>query len=349
MTSLAQRQKILNLVDEAVKAGARHKRACEVIGIAASTLRRWVPADGAVVHDKRPTATRPVQAKQLSEEEQARLIEICSRPEFASLPPSQIVPALADQGLYCGSESTIYRLLKKHGMLNHRGRSKERQKAKPPTTHLADAVNQVWMLDITWLPSRVKGQFYYLYMVEDLYSRYGVHWEVFAEENSEHTCQVIEQSMWREKCLLDPPVLHRDNGSVLKSQMVTQKLYELGIASSHSRPRVSNDNAYVESMFRTLKYSPRWPSQGFESLEAAREWANEFMQWYNEEHKHSALKFVTPAQRHRGEDIDILAKRQAVYQAAKAKNPERWSGKTRNWEHQPVVVLNPEKKEVVVS
>ena len=234
--------------------------------------------------------------------------------------------------------------MKKRGLNNHRGRAKARQKKSPPRTHVADAINQVWMMDITFLPSRVKGQFYYLYMVEDLYSRYGVHWEVFAEENSDHTCRVIEQSMWREKCLLNPPTLHRDNGSALKSQTVRQKMYDMGISSSHSRPRVSNDNAFVESLFRTLKYCPMWPSQGFESLEAAREWAKAFMHWYNNEHKHSALKFVTPAQRHRGEDVQILAERQAVYERAKAKNPSRWSGNTRNWEHQKTMTLNPVKE-----
>jgi len=186
-------------------------------------------------------------------------------------------------------------------------------------------------------------------MVEDLFSRYGVHWEVFDEESSDHTCQIIEQSVWREKCALHPPILHRDNGSVLKSQTVMQKLRDMGVGSSHSRPRVSNDNAFIESLFRTLKYSPRWPSEGFESLDAARQWANEFMHWYNHEHKHSALKFVTPAQRHRGEDMEILAKREEVYQRAKAANPERWSGNTRNWDHQPVMALNPEKKAQTVS
>jgi len=128
-----------------------------------------------------------------------------------------------------------------------------------------------------------------------------------------------------------------------------QKLRELGISSSHSRPRVSNDNAFIESLFRTLKYCPLWPSQGFDTLETAREWANRFMHLYNNEHKHSALKFVTPAQRHQGDDIAILAKRHEVYQEAKIANPSRWSGETTNWKHEPVMALNPEKIEVAVS
>ena len=249
MNTLAQRNTILELVDAAVENGARYKKACNVIGIAASTLRRWRPAGSAVKQDGRPDAIRPIPARRLSDEERKILVDTCNSPEYASLPPSQIVPALADKGIFIGSEATVYRELKRIGQLSHRGRAKARRKTSAPTTHLATAINQVWMMDVTWLPSRVKGKFYYLYMVEDLFSRFGVNWEVFEQENSENTCHVIEQSMWREKCSLNPPTLHRDNGSVLKSQTVMQKLHDLGIGSSHSRPRVSNDNAFIESMF----------------------------------------------------------------------------------------------------
>lgn len=345
MNSRQQRNQLLALFDEAVSLGARRQRVCEVLGLAPSTLRRWRPAGQREVRrDARPDAVRPTPSNAYSETERQHMIDTCNSEAYASLPPSQIVPALADKGKYIGSESTLYRTLKQAGQLNHRGRSQTRQSTKAPTTHVATGINQVWMMDVTWLPSRVKGQFYYLYVVEDLYSRYGVQWEVFEEENSEHTCQVIEQSMWREKCVLSPPVLHRDNGSALKSQTVDQKLREMRITSSHSRPRVSNDNAFIESLFRTLKYSPRWPSQGFENLKEAQEWAGEFMHWYNNEHKHSALKFVTPAQRHSGEDKAILAKRHALYQKAKAENPSRWRGDTRNWRREEEMTLNPEKK-----
>jgi len=325
MSTAQQRIEILALVDEATSAGVRRHKACEVIGIAASTLRRWRPnGTTQVLHDARPDADRPTPGNAYTEAEQALIIDACNSTEHRSLPPSQIVPKLADQGLYIGSESTFYRVLKAHGQLSERGRAKRRENSKTLTTHTATGPNQVWMMDVTWLPSRVRGQYFYLYMVEDLFSRYGVHWEVFSEENSEHTCHVIEQSMWREKCLLDPPVLHRDNGSVLKSQMVNAKIQSLGLTSSHSRPRVSNDNAFVESMFRTLKYCPSWPSEGFSGLEEAQEWAGDFMRWYNHEHRHSSLKFVTPHQRHTGKDKVILAKRQELYQQAKARNPSRW-------------------------
>lgn len=350
MSSLAQRSHILALFDEAISAGARQHRACEVIDIDPGTLRRWRPAGQTKVHsDARPEAERPLPSNSYSEAERAHILETCNSKEYESLPPSQIVPQLADEGLYIGSESTFYRVLKAADQQHTRGRAKSRQKSRAPTTHTADGPNQVWMMDVTWLPSRVRGQFFYLYMVEDLYSRFGVHWEVFSEENSEHTCRVIEQSMWREKCLLKPPVLHRDNGSVLKSQTVNAKIQMLGLTSSHSRPRVSNDNAYIESMFRTLKYCPRWPSEGFESLEEAQVWTGEFMQWYNHEHRHSGIKFVTPSQRHTGEDEGILIKRDGVYQAAKANRPDRWARNTRNWGHEKAVALNPEKKVEAVT
>ena len=131
----------------------------------------------------------------------------------------------------------------------------------------------------------------------------------------------------------------------MKCYTLQSKLADLGITPSHSRPRVSNDNAFSESLFRTLKYCPHWPSQGFATLEAARAWVHKFVSWYNNEHCHSKIKFVTPAQRHQGEDKAILAQRNNVYELAKAKNPERWSGSTRNWQPAGEVTLNPEKEE----
>ena len=350
MTCHSQRIELLDLVDQAVTAGARRDKACDVIGISSSTLRRWRPAASAtVLRDNRPDAIRPKPYNSYTEAERENILQVCNSAEFASLPPSQIVPILADREEYIGSESTLYRVLKGADQLNHRGRSRAKQKSREPSTHVASAPNQVWMMDITWLPSRVGGRFFYLYMVEDLFSRYGVHWEVFESECSEHTNTVIEQAMWREGCVLNPPTLHNDNGSVLTSQLVHQKLQSMGITPSHSRPRVSNDNAYIESLFRTLKYCPMWPSQGFENIEQAREWVKAFIDWYNFEHRHSAIKFVTPAQRHHGEDIAILQKRQAFYEQQRSENPQRWKNKTRDWSYTETVTLNPVNKVKAVS
>jgi len=344
MTEPEVRNQVVEDIELAVRNGARWQTACAMMGIATTTLRRWKPSGSdAVLVDQRPKATRPVPSNQLSELEFQRIVSICNESAFSSLPPSQIVPRLADQGVYIASESSFYRVLKSEGQLQHRGRAKRKQ-SRFPTTHIAEAPNDVWMWDITFLPTRTIGRHYYLYMIEDLYSRYGVHWEVHEAESGEFASTLITQAVL--KCCKngERPVLHSDNGSPMKSFTMRAKLEALGIKPSYSRPRVSNDNPYIESMFRTVKYCPQWPSQGFESLAAARNWVASFMRWYNEEHRHSALSFVTPGQRYRGEDSTILADREALYQQAKERHPNRWSGNTRNWQSANAVALNPEKR-----
>lgn len=323
-------------------AGAREVLACETLGISVRTVQRWRQG-GEVRADGRPGARRPEPGNKLTAEERAQILEQCNHLDHANLPPSQIVPRLADQGVYIASESSFYRVLKAAGQQSERGRAKKRRKPTAPATHVAKAANEVWMWDVTYLPTRTRGLFYYLYSIEDLSSRKIVVWEVHESESGEQAAALVNRAVLREKCFKKPLVLHADNGSPMKSQTLQAKLCELGIAPSHSRPRVSNDNAYVESFFRTLKYCPRWPRKGFESLEQARQWVQEFMHWYNEEHRHSALNFVTPAERHRGEDKAILAKRHELYEQAKKRNPNRWSGETRNWEPVGTVALNPRK------
>lgn len=291
--------------------------------------------------DRRPEAVRPTPSHQLSPQERQQILAVCHLPEYASLPPSQIVPKLADQDTYLASESTFYRVLKAEGQLNERGRARKRRTLSGPRTHLASGPNQLWSWDITFLPSTVKGRFYYLYLVEDVYSRFVVAWEVHAKEAGELAVEVIQQARLKERCFAHPPVLHADNGAPMKSQTLRVKLREWGIAPSHSRPGVSDDNAFVESLFRTLKYSPKWPAKGFGSLEEARQWTQGFIRWYNHQHQHSQIRFVTPAQRHTGEEKQILENRERVYTVAKEKHPRRWSGKTRNWKPKGMVALNP--------
>lgn len=193
------------------------------------------------------------------------------------------------------------------------------------------------------MPSRVRGLFWYLYLIEDIYSRKIVGWEVHERETGEWAAALLQRSIMAEQCFGQPLVLHADNGSPMKSQTMRVKLEELGISPSYSRPRVSNDNAFSESLFRTLKYCPAWPAQGFATLGEARAWVMKFVDWYNNRHCHSALKFVTPAQRHRGEDREILEQRDRIYEQAKARNPQRWSGQTRNWGAVGPTALNPER------
>ena len=331
-------------INESVDAGARKEKACKELGLSIRTVQRWTKGDE-VKADQRPLAQRPAPKNKLSEEERARVLEVCNQPEYASLPPSQIVPKLADKGDYIASESSFYRILNEADQCHHRGRSKAAHPNKAPATHTATMANQVWSWDISYLPSIVRGLFYYLYLVEDIYSRKIVGWEVHDSENGNLAAELMHRTVIAEQCFRTPLVLHSDNGSPMKSYTLQSKLADLGITPSHSRPRVSNDNAYSESLFRTLKYCPQWPSQGFASLEEARDWVKDFVNWYNHEHCHSKIRFVTPAQRHRGEDKVILEKRHNVYELARTKHPERWSGETRNWNPIGEVTLNPERME----
>jgi len=174
----------------------------------------------------------------------------------------------------------------------------------------------------------------------DIYSRKIVGWQVYQEQSAELASEVIRDICRRENVRRDQVILHSDNGGPMKGATMLATLEKLGVTPSRSRPY---DNPYSESLFRTLKYRPEYPNEPFKSVHDARAWVGEFVRWYNEEHRHSAIRFVTPNERHAGLDIPILAQRKVVYERAKAKHPNRWSGKTRNWDHITVVYLNPEK------
>jgi putative transposase len=344
MTLVSEREQFVEWIREAVAAGARRRLACDEAGISLRTLQRWSNGD-TVKADARTTCLRPVPKNKLSALERAQVLDTCNRAEYAQLPPSQIVPRLADKGIYIASESTFYRVLKAHDQCHRRGRAQLPGKHKAPTSYCAEAVNQVWSWDITYLPTQIRGQFYYLYLFEDIYSRKAVGWEVYEQESGELAAGLLQRIMMTEQCFAKPPVLHSDNGAPMKSFTLLAKMYDLGVTPSRGRPRVSNDNPFSESLFRTLKYCPQWPVDGFASMEAARIWVSEFIAWYNHQHCHSRIRFVTPSQRHRGEDKTILKKRHELYEQAKQKRPERWSGKTRNWEAVGAVNLNPERED----
>lgn len=347
MIKSSDRIEAVNLIKQAVGAGARQSKACDELGISARTYQRWTQS-GEVKHDGRPTAKRPVPANKLSVEEREQMLSVINSSAYQGRPPSQIVPKLADQGHYLASESSFYRLMHEHRLQNHRGRAKAPQR-HALQTHQAEEPNQVWCWDITWLPGPVKGIYFYLYLILDLFSRKVVGWEIYETESSEQASTVVRKAHLSEGIGPSPLVLHSDNGSPMKGSSLLETLYQLGITGSRNRPRVSNDNAYAESFFKTCKYFPGFPYQGFAGLKHAREWVYAFVSWYNHEHQHSGIKFVTPSQRHAGFDKAILRQRKAVYEAAKARNPSRWSGETRNWDYKSVVVLNPTKDKKLKS
>jgi len=193
LTSTQNRATIIELATEAIDHGARQAQACDEIGISERTLQRWTK-DGVLKEDQRPLVPRLPPSNKLSEEECAAIIEVVNQPAFQNLPPSQIVPMLADQGTYMASESTMYRLLRADGAQNHRGRSKTPHH-KPMSTHCAIKPNSIWSWDITYCAGPVKGIFYYLYLIMDIFSREIVGWEVWEDETAEHASELIRRTV----------------------------------------------------------------------------------------------------------------------------------------------------------
>jgi putative transposase len=351
MTRLEDRQILVRDIDQACGEGARLGPACAVAGIDARTLQRWKAGDGLSHGDHRMDAVRPMPSHALSEAERARIIEVVNEPRFADTPPARIVPTLADEGIYLASEASFHRVLRVHGQMNRRGRAQPPRKSGSPRTHIATRPSEVWCWDVTFLPSQLQGRWFYLYLILDLYSRKIVGFEVHDTDTAEHAAHLARRTALSEGIHAKPtrPVLHGDNGATLKATTVLAMLHWLGIMPSYSRPRVSDDNAFVEALFRTAKYQPAFPPRGFGDLCAARQWASLFVHWYNHEHRHSGNRHVTPAQRHAGHDRALLAERHAIYQRARERNPRRWSGQTRNWTPISVVTLNPERDSIIPS
>lgn len=329
---------ILEAIDEAVRAGARLEKACESTGLSLRTVQRWRRGPK---EDLR-CGPRTAPPNKLTVKERRKVLEILDAPAFRDLSPKQIVPQLADRGQYVASESTMYRILRAEGQLEHRERSKPRAHHRP-TPHVATGPDQLWSWDITYLKSCIRGCFYYLYMVEDVWSRKIVAWEVHETEDARLAAELVRSSC--ELAGIDPKglVLHSDNGGPMKGSTMLATLQRLGIVPSFSRPSVSDDNPYSESLFRTMKYRPAYPARPFESLAHARAWVAAFVAWYNTEHLHSGIGFVTPADRHAGHDQEILRHRRLVYDRARKRHPERWSRGARPWIWTAEVHLNPEK------
>lgn len=329
---------ILELLADAVRDGASLPAACTAIGLSARTVSRW-QKDGLEDRRKGPH-TLPAHA--LCEAERAKIIEAATSPEYRELSPKQLVPRLADKGVYLASESTVYRVLKASELCAHREPSRPRVHHRP-SEYVATAPGQVWTWDITYLRAPVRGTFYYLYLVMDLFSRKIVAATVHAEESAALSSAMIEVACANEGVDTTKLVLHADNGGPMKASTMLATLQRLGVVASFSRPSVSDDNPYVEALFRTLKFRPGYPRTPFESLAKAQQWVDAFVTWYNCEHLHSALNYVSPQVRHHRDDAALLANRHALYQAARKQNPRRWTGATRNWQQSGPVTLNPAK------
>jgi putative transposase len=237
--------------------GARARKLALLLDVGLTKLQRWCrhfAGDGGGV-DRRKGSQRHV-AHRLSEEERQRILHTCNEPEFAALPPGQIVPALADRGLYIGSERSFYRVLHAHGQVHWRGRTRPPQEPRPVPRLRAAGQNEVWSWDITYQPTTVRGVWLYLYLVIDVWSRKVVAWDVAEREDPTIGADLVSRACLRERISRghkQPLILHADNGNAMRAAMLESRLEELGVLRSFSRPRVSNDNPYSESLFRKAK------------------------------------------------------------------------------------------------
>jgi len=322
-----------------VENGARLCKACEIAGICTNTYRRWKQQPDGGEDSRQGPKTAP--ANQLTEEERKEVLDTLNSKEYRNSSPKQVVPSLADEGIYLASESTMYRILRATGLATHRAASKPPRHSKP-REHVATGPKQVLSWDITYLKGPIRGTFFYLYLFIDVWSRKIMGWAVHDRESSEYAAELVRDIYEAAQLPTDTVVLHMDRGSPMKGSTLCATLERLGVLASYSRPHVCDDNPYSESLFRTLKYRPEFPTKPFESLDAARAWVEGFVAWYNNEHLHSSIGYVTPNQRHEGKAEEILANRRRVYEAAQQKHPERWSSNTRSWDSPDVVFLNPE-------
>jgi putative transposase len=349
LTTPEDRQRALEILEAGLAAGARAQTLAALLGVGLSTLQRWrrqFAGDGDGV-DRRKGSHRVISHR-LTEEERQRILLTCNQPEFAALPPGQIVPILADQSLYIGSERSFYRVLHAHGQAHRRGRARPPQEPRDVPRLEARGPNQVWSWDITYLPTSVRGVWHYLYLVIDVWSRKVVAWEVADREDSKIAADLVSRACLRERISKGRPhplILHADNGNAMRAATLESRLEELGVLRSFSRPRVSNDNPFSESLFRTVKYRPDYPRRPFQSVEEACGWVAAFVEWYNYQHRHSGIRFVTPDQRHSGEARAISRHRAQVYEQARRRHPRRWSRSTRCWRQPEVVWINPPPSE----
>lgn len=324
----------VTLIKEAQNSGARLWKACEVLDISVSTFRRWSAGH---LKDNRKGSLKNIPRKLTLEEEQL-IVDVCCSKEYKDDNPYKIHASLLDKGVYIASISSFYRVLRKKGLMFNRGNTKPGQSQSKPPEKTATGSNQVWCWDITWLSSKVRGLFYYAYVIIDIWDRSIVKWAIHDREDDALSEELFQHAL-RDNAKPDVWV-HSDNGNPMKGVTLLALFYSLGICNSYSRPRVSNDNPFIESWFKTLKYDVSYPGK-FSSIENAREWFAGFVDSYNTKHSHSGMNFLTPQQVRNGQYESIVANRNNVMKEAKSKNPQRWSNDVKQLPEKHIVTLNP--------
>jgi len=334
LISPEKRKIAVKLIIEANDSGARLWKACETLEISVSTFRRWRNGH---YQDKRKGASKRVPRK-LTPEEELQIINLCCKTEYREMNPYEIHASLLDKKIYIASISTFYRVLRKNGLIHNRGNTKPRVHHHAPPQRCATGVNQVWCWDITWIASTVRGFFYYAYVIIDIWDRSIVKWSIHDREDDELANELFTHA-FRDNGSPDV-FIHSDNGNPMKGLSLMALFSDLGITNSYSRPRVSNDNPFIESWFKTMKYNVSYPGK-FSSIEDARAWFSDFVDFYNTSHSHSGLNFITPQNLRDGNYDSIAANRNKTMLDAFSRNPQRWSNKVKQLPAQHVVYLNP--------
>ena len=348
MISVRDRQKAVELIDEAVAAGARLVQACKCLGIAFSSYLKW--RSNPQGEDQRPKREFARNPRALSPEEQEAVYERYCQPDVCDLSVRQAFYTLLDKGEYLASESTVYRILRRYKANKRRDGVRAAANRHKPTSYEATGPNQVWTWDITYLrDAEHSTRFYYAFAAIDIYSRYVVHCDVFEAETAQNAVRFLSRAMdkhyIRPRCL----VLHSDNGAAMKAAETLGLLVVRGVEFSHSRPRVSNDNPFSESLFKTMKYSGHMGKRNYHSLEECRQALAEFARKYNEQWVHSGINNVTPWARFSGADAGICEARRRVLELARARHPERWiSNRIMKSEPAGSQWLNPDKQAPVL-
>lgn len=309
----------------AVQQGAEQvgiSAACRVLGVSRATLYRHLPPKAPPPSPPEPPAPRPSPKRKLSDAQQQAVLDVLHAPEFVDKAPRQVYAMLLDRGHYLCSISTMYRLLAAHGEVRERRRQARHPRHVKPEL-VATGPNQVWSWDITKLRGPSKGIWYYLYVILDIYSRYVVGWMVAEGESAALAERLIEETCQKQGIVPGQLTIHADRGSSMKSKPVAMLMVDLGVAKSHSRPRVSDDNPFSEAHFKTLKYHPAFPAR-FGSLADARQFCRNFFRWYNTEHRHSSLALLTPEVVHENRARQVLQARQQVLLDAFRAYPERF-------------------------
>lgn len=314
----------MDAVRELTESGVPIATACNALTIPRASFYRHQAVDAGEEPDPEPPSEPARRShRALSEVERAEVLAVLHTERFQDCTPRQVYATLLEEGRYLCSVRTMYRLLAELGESRERRNQREHPKFDPPALS-ATAPNEVWSWDITKLKGPTKWTFLHLYVIIDLFSRYVVGWMVADRECSDLAEELIRTACERQGIEPDQLALHADRGPSMTSKTVSQLLADLGVEESHSRPRVSNDNAFSEAQFKTLKYHHEFPGT-FDDAECARSFLGPFFDFYNHEHKHSGIALFSPADVHLGKIDELLAKRQAALDEAYVRNPERFA------------------------